>query len=48
MSAVITRRMINLAVRMGEKNVVDYLKSCNAAIGATRLTENPHKWVIMA
>lgn len=48
MRAVVTRRMANLSKRMGEENLVEYLKSCRAAMSAARLTEHPHKWVIMA
>lgn len=46
--AVVTRRMTLLAERMREEDIIEVLKSCRAAMSATRLTEQPHKWVIMA
>ena len=48
MRAVITNRMVRLTKRLGKAGLVDYLKSCNAAMGAASLEKTPENWVIMA
>lgn len=46
MRTVVTRRMANLIKRMGEEEIIGYLKSCGVAISARKLADQPHKWVI--
>ena len=48
MSAVVTRKMMRLMNRLGEPDLVEYLKSHGAAMSASKLAATPEKWVIMA
>ena len=43
--AVVTTRMRNQVERLGEPDIVEYLKKHWAAIGAYRLAATPRKWV---
>jgi ribonuclease J len=49
MRAVVTSKMSRLMKqRLGEQNIVEYLKKYNAAMSAKALATDPARWVIMA
>lgn len=47
MRAVVTKKMIYLANRLGETGLIEHLKKYRAAISAKKLTTTPERWVIM-
>ena len=47
MRAVVTKKMKNLMVRLGEPGLIEYLKQHRAAMSADKLSATPEKWVIM-
>ena len=48
MRAVVTNKMKFVMERLGEPDLVEYLKRHHAAMSARALADNPERWVIMA
>jgi ribonuclease J len=48
MRTVVTRKMMGLMERLGEPELIEYLKGHRAAMSADKLPMTPEKWVIMA